>query len=107
MIKLSNLTVLVLIIVVAAVLRFFNYAEIPFTHDELSALSRLYYDNFSTLIREGVMPDGHPAGIQVFLYYWVRFFGEDEWIVKLPFVPTTTILVCSLPFWWESVDCSL
>ena len=85
MIKLSNLTVLVLIIVVAAVLRFFNYAEIPFTHDELSALSRLYYDNFSTLIREGVMPDGHPAGIQVFLYYWVRFFGEDEWIVKLPF----------------------
>ena len=85
MIKLSNLTVLVLIIVVAAVLRFFNYAEIPFTHDELSALSRLYYDNFSTLIREGVMPDGHPAGIQVFLYYWVRFFGEEEWIVKLPF----------------------
>ncbi len=85
MIKLSNKTILVLIIVVAAVLRFFNYAEIPFTHDELSALSRLYYDNFSTLIREGVMPDGHPAGIQVFLYYWVRFFGEDEWIVKLPF----------------------
>lgn len=85
MIKLSNLTVLVLIMVLAAVLRFFNYAEIPFTHDELSALSRLNYDNFSALIREGVMPDGHPAGIQVFLYYWVRFFGQDEWIVKLPF----------------------
>lgn len=85
MIKLSNFTVLVLIIVVAAALRFFNYADIPFTHDEFSALSRLHYDNFSTLIREGVMPDGHPAGIQVFLYYWVRLFGEDEWIVKLPF----------------------
>ena len=85
MTKLSNKTILVLIIVVAAILRFFNYAEIPFTHDEFSALSRLHYDNFSTLIREGVMPDGHPAGIQVFLYYWVRLFGTEEWIVKLPF----------------------
>ena len=85
MLKLTNRTILVLIIVVAAVLRFFNYAEIPFTHDEFSALSRLHYDNFSILIREGVMPDGHPAGVHVFLYYWVRIFGSDEWIAKLPF----------------------
>jgi Dolichyl-phosphate-mannose-protein mannosyltransferase len=83
--KLSNKTILVLILLVAAVLRFFNYLEVPFTHDEFSALSRLNYDHFSTLIREGVMPDGHPAGIQVFLYYWVRLFGFQEWIVKLPF----------------------
>lgn len=32
------------------------------------------------------MVDGHPAGIQVFLYGWTRVFGETEWIVKLPFV---------------------
>ena len=85
MTKLNNKTILVLILVVAAGLRFFNYAEIPFTHDEFSALSRLHYTDFSTLISEGVMPDGHPAGIQVFLYYWVRLFGPEEWIVKLPF----------------------
>ncbi len=85
MIKLTNRTILVLIVVVAAVLRFFNYAEVPFTHDEFSALSRLNFDDLSTLIKEGVMGDGHPAGIQVFLFYWVKLFGSDEWIVKLPF----------------------
>ncbi len=85
MVKLTNRTILVLLLVVAAIVRFYNFAEIPFTHDEFSALSRLHYDTFSTLIREGVMPDGHPAGIQVFLYYWVRLFGSEEWIVKLPF----------------------
>ncbi len=32
------------------------------------------------------MPDGHPAGVQVFLYYWTHLLGDVEWIVKLPFV---------------------
>ena len=85
MFKLTNRTILVLIVVVAAVLRLINYFEIPFTHDEFSALSRLNFDDLTTLIKEGVMSDGHPAGIQVFLFYWVRLFGSDEWIVKLPF----------------------
>jgi hypothetical protein len=32
------------------------------------------------------MPDGHPAGIQVFLYFWVKLVGINEWAIKLPFV---------------------
>lgn len=66
-------------------LRFYNYWEIPFTHDEFSTLFRLRFDSFSKLIDEGVKIDGHPAGVQVFLYYWTRVFGEQEWVVKLPF----------------------
>lgn len=53
--------------------------------DELSALSRLQFDNFSDLIENGIKPDGHPAGVQTFLYYWTQLFGKTEWIVKLPF----------------------
>jgi len=56
-------------------------------HDELSALSRLQFDNFTDLIREGVMlGDTHPAGVQVFLYYWTAFVGTSEILVKLPFI---------------------
>ena len=76
---------LALILVTAAVLRFYRFTEIPFTYDELSALFRTRYDTFGELIRHGVMVDGHPAGVQVFLYYWVRWFGETPWVVKLPF----------------------
>ena len=49
----NNLT-LVLILTVGTVLRFYNYGEIPFTHDEFSALSRLNFNSFSDLIEKGV-----------------------------------------------------
>ncbi len=83
--KLSNKTILLFILSVAALLRFYHFSAIPFTHDEFSALFRTSFDSFPELIEKGVKIDGHPAGIQVFLYYWVRLFGMAEWVVKLPF----------------------
>lgn len=79
--------ILLLILFVGLVLRFWRFWEIPFIHDELSAMSRLQFDTFGELIRQGVMlGDTHPAGVQVFLYYWVGLAGEGEFAVKLPFL---------------------
>lgn len=80
-----NRILLAAIIIVAAFLRFYHFFELPFMWDELSALHRLQFSSFSELIEKGVKPDGHPAGVHVFLYYWVRLFGDAEWVVKLPF----------------------
>ena len=76
---------LLFIVLVGSILRFWDYGNIPFMHDELSALSRLQFNNFNDLIREGVMlGDTHPAGVQVFLYYWTALVGTSEIMVKLP-----------------------
>jgi hypothetical protein len=83
--RLSNKLILFVILAAGAILRFWNFADIPFAHDEFSALFRTDFSNFSDLINYGVKPDGHPAGIQVFLYYWIFIFGATEWVVKLPF----------------------
>lgn len=83
--KLENKHILLVVLIIAACLRFYNYFEIPFTHDELSAMIRLNFDSFSDLIEKGVKIDGHPAGIHVFLYYWTHIFGFQEWMVKFPF----------------------
>lgn len=80
----NNLTLL-LILVVAAGLRLFQFSQIPFTHDEFSALFRLGFDSLGELIEKGVKVDFHPAGVQVFLYYYTQWFGTEEWVVKLPF----------------------
>lgn len=80
-----NQLLLILILVVAAILRFYQFFDLPFMWDELSAWNRLNFDSFSELIEKGVRPDGHPAGVQVFLYYWIYWFGDQEWIIKLPF----------------------
>ena len=75
-----------IILAVGVILRFYKFTEIPFTNDELSALYRARFDSFHELIAKGVLIDGHPAGVQVFLYYWVKLVGNSEFIVKLPFM---------------------
>lgn len=75
-----------IILIISAILRFWNAFDIPFTHDEFSALFRTQFSSFSQLIEQGVMPDGHPAGIQVFLYIWVKIVGFSEFWIKLPFL---------------------
>ena len=77
---------LTIILGVGVFLRLFNFSRLPFLNDELSALSRTNYDTFGDIIKFGVMPDGHPAGVQIFLYYWTKLFGNSEIIVKLPFL---------------------
>ena len=73
------------IIVVAAVLRLWKLGQVPFMHDEFSALLRTRFDNFHDFIQQGIMPDSHPIGVEAFLWLWVRLFGWSEFWVKLPF----------------------
>ncbi|MCB0794338.1 MAG: glycosyltransferase family 39 protein [Flavobacteriales bacterium] len=70
----------------AAVLRFWEFTGLPFLHDELSALVRLFPTLEETIRRGVVELDTHPPGVQVFEWVWTRLFGLEEWVVKLPFV---------------------
>lgn len=81
-----NHSAIITILVVAAALRLWNISHIPFTYDEFSALFRTRFDSFSEMIRNGARVDGHPAGIQVFLFYWVKLVGFSEPWIKLPFI---------------------
>ena len=73
------------IMLVAAVLRLWKLGQVPFMHDEFSALLRTRFDNFHDFIQQGVMPDSHPIGVQLFLWGWVKLFGWSEFWIKLPF----------------------
>ena len=75
-----------IIMLTAAVLRLWKLGDVPFMHDEFSALLRTRFDNFHDFIQQGIMPDSHPIGVQAFLWLWVRIFGWSEFWVKLPFV---------------------
>lgn len=84
--KVDNL-LLILIIVTGSIMRLWNFQDLQYMHDELSALSRLEFNKLSDLIIKGVaIGDNHPAGIQVFLYYWTKLFGTSELVVKMPFI---------------------
>lgn len=74
-----------IIIAVAAVLRLWKLGQVPFMHDEFSALVRTDFNNLRDLVTQGIIADTHPAGVQFFLYLWVKLFGWSEFWVKLPF----------------------
>ena len=80
------LTWLIVIIALGCALRFYHLVEIPFNYDELSALQRTHFSTLYEVLRQGVAVDGHPAGVQVFLFYWTKLVGDAEWLVKLPFI---------------------
>lgn len=86
---------LLLVLLTGALLRFYGFPRIPFTHDELSAWARTGYRSFGELIRQGVAFDGHPALIQVFLNYYRFLFGDSEAAFKLPF-----LVMGVLSIWW-------
>jgi len=71
---------------VATISRLWQLERVPFMHDEFSALFRTQFGSFNELIRIGVVEnDSHPAGVQVFLYFWVKLIGFKEFWIKLPF----------------------
>jgi 4-amino-4-deoxy-L-arabinose transferase-like glycosyltransferase len=78
--------ILFLITLAAAFLRFYKLGSFSLSNDELSALNRLQFSNFHDLITQGVVPDFHPALVQVFLYYWTKLFGLSPFVVRLPFI---------------------
>ncbi len=74
-----------LVVIVAATLRFYSFNNIPYTHDEFSTIRRVNFENIRQLIDHGVKVDGHPAGVQMFLYYYTKWVGVKPWLVRLPF----------------------
>lgn len=82
-----------LIILVAAILRFINLGTMSLSNDELSSLTRVRFDSFSEMISKGVYIDVHPFGLQAFLYYWIKLFGENVFALRFPFVIASLISI--------------
>ena len=85
-VRVTDTWLILIIIAIGAVLRFWRLTGIPFTHDEFSAIIRAQFTNFHDLIENGVKIDGHPAGVQVFIYYLIKIFGVSEVVLKTPFI---------------------
>lgn len=69
------------------------HLDFSFSNDELSAILRTQQPNFNSLLQYGIRVDGHPAGVEVFLYYWIKLVGTSEFFVRLPFALFGSIAV--------------
>ncbi len=117
-----------LIFGLAAFLRFYKIDQFQFDSDELSAIFRAQNAiNWHQHILNGILVDGHPAGIQTLIWLWVKQFSTNPLPLKiitalfglanvmLTFIITKKIfglkpayftMLCMSVLWWE-VDLSL
>jgi len=77
-------TVFLLLFLLGVLLRILFLNSQGLSHDELSAWNRIGTYNFAEVLEYGVKPDMHPALMQVVLQYWVSWFGDDAWVLRLP-----------------------
>lgn len=74
------------ILLVATVLRFWLFWEIPYSHDELSALLRTQINSWPEFIETGIMMDNHPGGVQLLIWLQTMIGGYIPIWIKLPFL---------------------
>lgn len=73
-----------LILGLAIFLRFYKIDEFQFDSDELSAIFRAQNAmNWHQHIHNGIMIDGHPAGVQTFLWFWIKYFTSKPLPLKI------------------------
>ncbi len=78
--------------VFALILRLYKI-DFSFSNDELSAILRAQQNNIYDLIQNGIRVDGHPAGIEVLLYFWIKLVGTSEFAIRLPFAIMSALAV--------------
>lgn len=85
--KLKSHIAFIVVLAISFVVRLLAAINHSYSNDELSAISRLRYSDFGSLIELGVMKgDMHPAGVQIFMKFWSIIGGTGEVWMRLPFI---------------------
>lgn len=71
-----------LILIIALLLRLRGIETLPFYYDEVSAILRARFTGWDEHIEKGIIPDGHPPFVQTFLWLFIKFFGENSYLLK-------------------------
>jgi len=75
---------LILILCLSCALRIFGIGSESFWNDELSSMTRSSYSNLQEVVELGVVPDVHPPGYQIFLFFIENTLGNSEIALRFP-----------------------
>ncbi|NTW33347.1 MAG: glycosyltransferase family 39 protein [Bacteroidetes bacterium] len=77
---------LFLILIIGTFLRLYNINGLSLSNEEFSAIARAQSGNFQEYLSNEIYNDVYPAGIEFFLYLWIKVFGTSVIMLRLPFV---------------------
>lgn len=76
--------ILLSIIILGALLRFYLISDYSLWNDELESLRISKVANISELLQRSIKDDVHPPLYQIILYCVIRTFGDSEFALRLP-----------------------
>jgi hypothetical protein len=79
-------SLLLFILFIAAVMRFYNINGLSLSNEELSIITRIREFSFHDFFSLSNIGDTGPAGFYTFLYLWIKIFGSSVFMIRLPFV---------------------
>ncbi|MDP8315488.1 MAG: glycosyltransferase family 39 protein [Candidatus Celaenobacter antarcticus] len=80
--KKTILVSLLLILSFGSFLRFYGLSNQSLWNDELSSWSRSNYENLTEVIKKGAIPDAHPPGFHIVLFFVEKYIGDTESILR-------------------------
>jgi len=85
--------ILVILVGVAAVLRFYGLEFQSLWNDELSTWQRSNYPGIDQVINLGVRPDVHPPGYQILMFFNAKLLGDSAFALRFPSALSGTLSV--------------
>jgi len=80
----STVLLLVFVLSLGALLRFYGLDHESLWSDELESIRRSDHENLSTVFSKGVLDDSHPPGYLIFTYFIQKYFGDSATILRFP-----------------------
>lgn len=75
---------IVLLLVIGSLFRFYGLDHESLANDELSTCYRSSFDSISSVISRGVVPDKHPPGYQILMFFVERSAGDSAVALRFP-----------------------
>jgi hypothetical protein len=79
-------SLLLMILFIGAILRFYNINGLSFSNEELSIITRIKELSFGDFFSLSNIGDTGPAGFYTLLYLWVKITGYSVFMIRLPFI---------------------
>lgn len=75
---------IILLLVTGSLFRFYGLEHESLANDELSSCYRSSFSSISSVVSEGVMPDVHPPGYQILIFFVKQGIGNSPAALRLP-----------------------
>lgn len=84
--RMSPKILLLFILLLGAGARLYHLSDLSLGNDDLNVVTRIQVGSLGEVIENGSGDRIQPAGVEGILWMWGSLFGQEEWVLRIPFL---------------------